>query len=53
MSTLFGETIAHRDSRPMPVTADIRSDATSHLLFVDNIRALLTTPVILFHPMIT
>jgi len=40
-------------SRPMPATGDVQSKATSRLLFVDNIRVLLTILVVLFHLMIT
>jgi glucan biosynthesis protein C len=53
MSTASVETIAQRDGRPMPATADVQASSTSRLLFVDNIRVLLTALVVLFHLMIT
>ena len=47
------ETATPGASRPMPATGDVHSKATSRLLFVDNIRVLLTILVVLFHLMIT
>jgi glucan biosynthesis protein C len=40
-------------SRPIPAAVGVQSRATSRLLFVDNIRVLLTILVVLFHLMIT
>jgi glucan biosynthesis protein C len=53
MSTSSVETIARGTSRPVSAAADVQSRATTRLLFVDNIRVLLTALVILFHLMIT
>jgi glucan biosynthesis protein C len=47
------ETATPDTSRPMPAAAGVQSKATSRLLFVDNIRVLLTILVVLFHLMIT
>jgi glucan biosynthesis protein C len=48
-----GGTNALRRSLVVSVKADAQSKATSRLLFVDNIRVLLTVLVVLFHLMIT
>jgi glucan biosynthesis protein C len=53
MSTLSVETIARGESRPSSAAAGVQPKATSRLLFVDNIRVLLTILVILFHLTIT
>ena len=47
------ETATPGASRPMPAASDVQSRTTSRLLFVDNIRVLLTILVLLFHLMIT
>lgn len=47
------ETITPDTSRPTPAAVDIHSKVTGRLLFVDNIRVLLTILVVLFHLMIT
>jgi len=47
------ETATRGTSRPMPAAAGVQSRTTSRLLFVDNIRVLLTILVVLFHLMIT
>jgi glucan biosynthesis protein C len=47
------ETATPGASRSTPAASDVQSRATSRLLFVDNIRVLLTILVVLFHLMIT
>src|SRR5262249_1168198 len=42
-----------RTSRPTPAAAEVPSSSTGRLLFVDNLRVLLTILVVLFHLMIT
>jgi glucans biosynthesis protein C len=53
MSTLPMKTAAQGASRPVAVAASVRSRTSTRLLFVDNIRVLLTVLVVLFHLMIT
>lgn len=53
MSTVSVETIARGEGRPVAAEVGVQSKATSRLLFVDNIRVLLTILVILFHLAIT
>ncbi len=45
-------TVALNASRPMPAAVDVQSKASSRLLFIDNIRVMLTIQVVLFHLMI-
>lgn len=47
------ETATPGASHPMPAAGDVQPKVTSRLLFVDNIRVLLTILVVLFHLMIT
>jgi glucan biosynthesis protein C len=47
------ETATSGASRPMSAVVGVQFKATSRLLFVDNIRVLLTILVVLFHLMIT
>jgi glucan biosynthesis protein C len=47
------ETATPGASRPMSAVGDVQPKATSRLLFVDNVRVLLTILVVLFHLMIT
>ena len=52
MSTVSVETTIRGESRPVAAEAAVRPKAASRLLFVDNIRVLLTILVILHHLMI-
>ncbi|MBN1582278.1 MAG: acyltransferase [Anaerolineae bacterium] len=53
MSTVSIETTIHGERHPVAAEAAVRPKAASRLLFVDNIRVLLTILVLLFHLMIT